>query len=73
LTCVWLQLGQLESEIDSIFARYEMLPLLHNALRSLHLRHPCFGSAVRLAKRWLHSQMFSGHLSEEALEIIMSR
>ena len=68
-----MQLEELERAIGQMAIRFEMLPSLHSALRGIHLRHPCFGPAVRLAKRWVHSQMFSDHLSDEAVEIIMSR
>ncbi|KAL6064808.1 Nucleolar protein 6 [Balamuthia mandrillaris] len=35
-------------------------------------RYPSFGPTARLAKRWLHSHMFSGFFSDEAVELIVA-
>jgi len=40
---------------------------------SLHLQHNSFGAAVRLAKRWLASQMLLRHyITEEAVELLVA-
>lgn len=38
----------------------------------LHHRFPAFGGGARLAKRWVSSQMFANHISEEAVDLIVA-
>ncbi|KAK8923513.1 hypothetical protein KSP39_PZI019873 [Platanthera zijinensis] len=41
-------------------------------INGLHGRYPAYGSAVRLAKRWVSSHLFSSFLEEEATELIVA-
>jgi hypothetical protein len=48
-------------------------PALHHQLHAIIGRHPSFGAAVRLAQRWVHSNMFSKHLPARAVEILVAQ
>jgi U3 small nucleolar RNA-associated protein 22 len=50
-----------------------ILPKLTSSLHALHLQQPAFGASVRMAKRWLNSQLIDSHLwPEECTELIMA-
>lgn len=42
------------------------------AMRTLCAHYPSLGVAARLAKRWLSAHLFSGHLCDEAVELIVA-
>ncbi|GJP77229.1 hypothetical protein CLOP_g7661 [Closterium sp. NIES-67] len=44
----------------------------HSTLNGLTGRHPTFGSIARLAKRWVAAHLFSSHLKEEAVELLVA-
>uniref|UniRef100_A0A3B4DB22 Nucleolar protein 6 n=1 Tax=Pygocentrus nattereri TaxID=42514 RepID=A0A3B4DB22_PYGNA len=47
-------------------------PFLTSTLHGLQQQHPCFGAVCRLAKRWLGAQLFSGHISEDAADLLVA-
>lgn len=44
----------------------------HSLIRALSARHKVYGATVRLVSRWFHAQLFSGHVSHEAIELIVA-
>ena len=50
----------------------EIKPRLSSALRGLQAQQPAFSSAVRLAKRWIASQMLLDFMEEEIVEMIVA-
>ncbi|CAI5527771.1 unnamed protein product [Closterium sp. Naga37s-1] len=44
----------------------------HSTLNGLTGRHPTFGPIARLAKRWVAAHLFSSHLKEEAVELLVA-
>jgi len=69
-------LGALKKEHE---ARADMLDIMivkkpvHTSLiHGLNSRFPGYAPTVTLAKRWIASQMLSGYLSEEAIELIVA-
>lgn len=50
----------------------EITPLLTSALRALQAVQPAYSVTVRLAKRWIASQMLLEYLEEEAVEMIVA-
>jgi U3 small nucleolar RNA-associated protein 22 len=47
-------------------------PLHTAAIHALALRHRAFARSARLAKRWVHAHMFSKHIAEEAVELLVA-
>lgn len=47
-------------------------PLHHMAVRSLHSQFPSYSAAVKLLAIWAANHYFSGHLSHEAMELIVA-
>ncbi|KAI5088223.1 nucleolar protein 6 [Silurus meridionalis] len=47
-------------------------PFLTSTLHGLQQQQPCFGTACRLAKRWLAAQLFSGDIIEEAADLLVA-
>ncbi|PWZ00349.1 Nrap-domain-containing protein [Testicularia cyperi] len=51
--------------------KFEAAPLHHSYISSMNVRFPSFGSAVRLTKRWIASQMLaSPAVPEELIELV---
>jgi len=49
------------------------LKIHHSSVyHDFHLRHYSYGNTVRLAKRWLHSHMFSRHFNDEIIELLVA-
>jgi len=48
------------------------LPLLAGMLHGLGQAHPAFGETCRLVKRWVNSQLLSGHIAAEAVELLVA-
>ncbi|CAI7836917.1 unnamed protein product, partial [Closterium sp. NIES-54] len=44
----------------------------HSTLNGLTGRHPTFSPIARLAKRWVAAHLFSSHLKEEAVELLVA-
>jgi hypothetical protein len=42
------------------------------AMKGFQFKHPMFGPTVRLAQRWVSSHMFSAHVNEEAVELLVA-
>ncbi|RWS28285.1 nucleolar protein 6-like protein [Leptotrombidium deliense] len=59
-------------EADELEIQIDILPKLTSALYSVHLKYATFGTACRLAKRWLASQMFTDYLNDITVELIMA-
>merc|ERR1712036_183109 len=47
-------------------------PLHTSLVHGLNSRHQAFSATVRLAKRWIASQMLSEHISEESIELMVA-
>ena len=47
-------------------------PLHHSALHSTAVRFHAFTKTVRLAKRWLSAHLFSDHIAEETVELLVA-
>lgn len=47
-------------------------PSHHAAISALTHRFVAFGETIRLVKRWISAQMMDGHVSEEALELVVA-
>ncbi|XP_065520202.1 nucleolar protein 6 isoform X2 [Lathamus discolor] len=56
---------QLELEIQH-------LPYVTSSLHGLQQQHPVFGSACRLAKRWVSAQLLSDNISEECVDLLVA-
>lgn len=50
----------------------EILPKLNSILHGLHQQHNTFGTACRLAKRWISSQLKHGFIHDIAVELIIA-
>ncbi|KAM7295240.1 nucleolar protein 6 [Ixodes scapularis] len=50
----------------------EILPSLTSTLHGLQQQHSTFSAACRLAKRWVASQLLSGHVTEECIELLVA-
>ncbi|EEC15910.1 nucleolar RNA-associated protein, putative [Ixodes scapularis] len=50
----------------------EILPSLTSTLHGLQQQHSTFSAACRLAKRWVASQLLSGHMTEECIELLVA-
>ena len=48
------------------------LDVLVGVSHSLHQQFPAFGGGVRLCKRWVSSHLFSNHLADEAVELMVA-
>lgn len=48
-------------------------PMHHALVRSMCGKHYAYSRTVRLAKRWLAAHMFSAHITEEAVELLVAR
>eukprot|EP00003_Mantamonas_plastica_P025625 TRINITY_DN506_c0_g1_i7.p1 TRINITY_DN506_c0_g1~~TRINITY_DN506_c0_g1_i7.p1 ORF type:complete len:967 (+),score=365.77 TRINITY_DN506_c0_g1_i7:130-3030(+) len=48
------------------------LPKHSSYIHAFHKRNVSYGPTVKLAKRWMHSQLFSGYVREEAIELIVA-
>ena len=48
-------------------------PMHHALVGSLCAQHYAYSRAARLAKRWLAAHMFSGHVADEAVELLVAR
>ncbi|XP_065909651.1 nucleolar protein 6-like [Dysidea avara] len=59
--------ASLEMERDLI-----VLPTLSSCLLGIHQEFPAFSIGARLCKRWMCSQLFSSHVREEVIELIVS-
>ncbi|XP_033750343.1 nucleolar protein 6-like [Pecten maximus] len=49
------------------------LPKLTSTLHGIQQQHNTFSGAVRLAKRWVSSQLLSDHIRDEALELMVAQ
>ncbi|PLB39385.1 rRNA-processing protein UTP22 [Aspergillus candidus] len=49
------------------------LPRLTLAIRTLCTRFPCLSPTIRLVKHWFASHLFTGHVSEELIELLVVR
>eukprot|EP00163_Fabomonas_tropica_P033454 TRINITY_DN880_c0_g1_i2.p1 TRINITY_DN880_c0_g1~~TRINITY_DN880_c0_g1_i2.p1 ORF type:complete len:1010 (+),score=252.70 TRINITY_DN880_c0_g1_i2:211-3240(+) len=69
-----LTLAQRTSKELAISTRreYVLKPRHAGKIQALHGRIPGFGPAVRLAKLWLHRHMFSPHINDEMVELMMA-
>ena len=47
-------------------------PLHHSNIHSLATTHPSYPGAVRMLRHWLDSQLFSSHISLEAMELLVA-
>ncbi|XP_033928968.1 nucleolar protein 6 [Melopsittacus undulatus] len=56
---------QLELEIQH-------MPYVTSSLHGLQQQHPVFGSACRLAKRWVSAQLLSDDISEECVDLLVA-
>ncbi|NWS41074.1 NOL6 protein, partial [Probosciger aterrimus] len=56
---------QLELEIQH-------MPYVTSSLHGLQQQHPVFGSACRLAKRWVSAQLLSDNISEECVDLLVA-
>ncbi|XP_061224989.1 nucleolar protein 6 [Neopsephotus bourkii] len=56
---------QLELEIQH-------MPYVTSSLHGLQQEHPVFGSACRLAKRWVSAQLLSDNISEECVDLLVA-
>eukprot|EP01113_Clastostelium_recurvatum_P036736 TRINITY_DN5288_c0_g1_i2.p1 TRINITY_DN5288_c0_g1~~TRINITY_DN5288_c0_g1_i2.p1 ORF type:complete len:1249 (-),score=333.85 TRINITY_DN5288_c0_g1_i2:8-3754(-) len=53
---------------------HQRAPQHHKLIYATCLLFPSFGSAARLAKRWMHTHMFgSSHVPEEVVELLVAR
>ncbi|GFX25918.1 nucleolar protein 6 [Trichonephila clavipes] len=50
----------------------EILPKLNSILHGLHQQHNTFGTACRLAKRWISSQLKYGFIHDVAVELLIA-
>ncbi|XP_042871815.1 nucleolar protein 6-like [Penaeus japonicus] len=50
----------------------EMIPKITTSLASIQSEHPSFSAGVRLAKRWVASQMMLGHFPHLAVELLVA-
>ncbi|CAN8001209.1 unnamed protein product, partial [Ixodes hexagonus] len=50
----------------------EILPSLTSTLHGLQQQHSTFSAACRLGKRWVASQLLSGHVTEECIELLVA-
>lgn len=50
----------------------EVTPRLTSALRALQAVQPAFSATVRMAKRWIASQMLLDYVQEESIEMIVA-
>eukprot|EP01052_Picozoa_sp_SAG31_P013047 SAG31_NODE_776_length_12175_cov_9.349122_7_plen_1171_part_00 len=64
-------LPSLYKEVLSLERMHVYAPLHMNMMGGLLLKHPAAAKTIRLVKRWLHSHMFSGLISDRAVELIV--
>ncbi|XP_055936772.1 nucleolar protein 6-like [Argiope bruennichi] len=50
----------------------EILPKLNSILHGLHQQHNTFGTACRLAKRWISAQLKHGLMDDMAIELLVA-
>lgn len=56
----------------ALWGQMRLLPKLTSHLHSLGQQHGSYSSTVRLAKRWVSSQMLLGYIPEVAVELIVA-
>ena len=61
-----------EVSADALDVLIVKRPLHTSLIHGLNSHYHAYAPTVRLAKRWIASQMFSGYLSEEAIELIVA-
>lgn len=59
-------------EASQLQAKLVHLPLHHSLIHGLHAKFHSYSAVVRLMTLWLDQQMFSGHISTEALELLVA-
>lgn len=47
-------------------------PLHHNAIKALHVTYPVYGETVQLFRYWLAKHHYSGHICQEAIELLVA-
>ena len=57
----------------ALIERHILSAMHHSLIHSVNTQHPTAGLTTRLAMRWVHSHMLSGLLSQEAVEILVSK
>ena len=69
-----LQASQASSQniVDEMERFFVHMPALSSYSHSVYLKHTSFSRAVRLAKRWVNTHMFSGIVSDEAVELLVA-
>ncbi|CAB9514855.1 Nucleolar protein 6 [Seminavis robusta] len=45
----------------------------HSMIHAVHTKHPSAGGVVRLAMRWCAGHLFSGHIPQEAVELLVAK
>eukprot|EP00002_Diphylleia_rotans_P025509 TRINITY_DN5045_c0_g1_i2.p1 TRINITY_DN5045_c0_g1~~TRINITY_DN5045_c0_g1_i2.p1 ORF type:complete len:1168 (+),score=282.69 TRINITY_DN5045_c0_g1_i2:57-3560(+) len=66
-------LGQENSEYPALARREDLIePNLNAALHAFQALHPNYPATVRLAKKWVHAQLYSSFVTEEAIELIVA-
>ncbi|KAF7687312.1 hypothetical protein HF521_014540 [Silurus meridionalis] len=60
------------AEAQALEIETQHKPFLTSTLHGLQQQQPCFGTACRLAKRWLAAQLFSGDIIEEAADLLVA-
>ncbi|CAM9356162.1 unnamed protein product [Chrysoparadoxa australica] len=48
------------------------LPKHHSSVQGFHALNTMYGPAVRIALKWLHCHMLSGHFTQEAVELLVA-
>lgn len=60
------------SMLNLLTKRHVVQPLHHCMIHSVYTKNPSSSAVVRLAKRWLSSHLFSGHIPFEAIELLVA-
>ncbi|RWS09066.1 Nucleolar protein 6-like protein [Dinothrombium tinctorium] len=59
-------------EADDFETKIDTIPKLTSALHGVHLKYPAYNLACRLAKIWISSHLFTGHINEITVELIVA-
>lgn len=63
----------ISSALSSYKRNFLQAPLHTQALRTLATRFPLLSPCIRLMKKWRNSQLLSGHISDELIEMLTIR
>ncbi|KYQ92482.1 U3 snoRNP protein [Tieghemostelium lacteum] len=59
-------------ELATSLERLQRLGTHHSYIQSLHTSHPSYGPTTKLVLRWVHSHLFSGHIDQITIELLVA-